>query len=162
MVRQKAGKNGYSPVETTDSHDEHPEDELAPPRWRYDAIGCLSAATFQWVTPIFKLGMRRQIDLQDLPDLQSGDVYSKLLRTSQLRLAPNLRRLEAALLRARQRDLGGGGGCLDRMRSSLIFVVAGVFVRDMATTFALDGRLQPWASLPLSPAIHLNVLNSSY
>ena len=69
MGRQKGGNGGgYSPVKTTDLDVDEllpDDDEQAPPRWpRASAVGCLSAATFQWVTPIFKLGMRRQVRLQ--------------------------------------------------------------------------------------------------
>eukprot|EP01043_Picozoa_sp_COSAG02_P052226 COSAG02_NODE_5592_length_4206_cov_2.462381_6_plen_120_part_01 len=38
-------------------------------------FSCASAMAYAWVTPIFKLGMQRQINLEDLPPLDTGPIY---------------------------------------------------------------------------------------
>ena len=133
-------EEGYSRVDLYDSDDE--EGEEASYRWHY-GHGVCSRLTFQWITPLFRVGRRRQINLDDLPTLSSGHMYYQ-----QLDFTAALERLEAMV----QCEQKGERSCacerttccqLKCMRgTALLWIVARVFLRDIIATLVLDSSFQ--------------------
>ena len=86
---------------------------------------------YAWVTPIFKLGMQRQINLEDLPPLDTGPIYWQ-----QLDLEPLLAKTKDVLHEVRSSGTTG-------VRASLMWIFCGrVFVRDLMLASACDTTVQ--------------------
>ena len=86
---------------------------------------------YAWVTPIFKLGMQRQINLEDLPPLDTGTIYWQ-----QLELEPLLAKTKEVLHEVRSSGTTG-------VRASLMWIFCGrVFVRDLMLASVCDTTVQ--------------------
>ena len=85
------------------------------------------AVSLLQVTPIFKLGMQRQINLEDLPPLGTGPLYWQ-----QLELQPLLAKTKEVLADVRSSGTTG-------VRASLMWVFCGrVFLKDLMLASACD------------------------
>ena len=106
MVKSPSSK-GYQKVESVDLDDVEDEHPSIP---FHNSHGWFSRVTFRWVTPIFRLGNKRQVNVEDLPDLQTGQMYWQ-----QLHLAPLLERAEKRIAESKQPGK-------TKMQRSLLFV----------------------------------------
>jgi ABC-type multidrug transport system fused ATPase/permease subunit len=126
-------KGGYARVETLDDDEvDVGIDSTASiqAHWR-SRFGWVARATYGWVTPIFRLGMQRQINLEDLPTLDTGPLYWQ-----QLDLEPMLVKTKAVLADVRSSGTTG-------VRASLMWVFCGrVFISDLMLASACDTTVQ--------------------
>ena len=125
MPKGSPQKDGYAALGAFD--EELEDDEASYWQGRH---GCLKRVTYSWLTPLFRLGNRRQINLDDLPGLESGWLYWQ-----QLHLGPMVDETKAVL--AEQAEAGGGG-----IRGSLMWALCRVFWRDFLRAFSCDTLVQ--------------------
>ena len=125
MPKGSPQKDGYAAL---GAFDEELEDDEAS--YWHGRHGCLKRVTYSWLTPLFRLGNRRQINLDDLPGLESGWLYWQ-----QLHLGPMVAETKAVL--AEQAEAGGAG-----IRGSLMWALCRVFWRDFLRAFSCDTLVQ--------------------
>ena len=131
MAKTPRTKGGYVRVDGLDTDQDEDEDVASIKAHWGRHFGFASAMAYTWVTPIFKLGMRRQINLEDLPPLNTGPLYWQ-----QLELEPLLAKTKEVLEDVRSNGTTG-------VRASLMWIFCGrVFLRDLLLASACDTTVQ--------------------
>eukprot|EP01047_Picozoa_sp_COSAG01_P022929 COSAG01_NODE_1379_length_10522_cov_25.951454_15_plen_323_part_00 len=139
MSRRKKELAGYARVATEDKDgdgllvtvDDDDDDDDESSYWR-GHHSCWHRLSLRWLTPLFQIGRRRQINLDDLPGLESGWIYFQSLY-----LAPMLAKTQAV-----RADQAAAGRRTAGLRGSLMFALCRVFWRDFAMAWTCTTTVQ--------------------